>query len=135
MSPRRAVLTLMLFAVSVALGVAIHVAIATPPAQIDRFPSMNVGAPEPAVTADLARAIVAQDAQGLAASYPADLLGEFQTAMEPVVGVDDIRYIGGIERDGEILASYAATGVTQQGESMISGFVIHVREGKIVGFN
>lgn len=134
MSARRTVLILLLFSVSVAVGVAIQLA-TTPTRAVDRYPTMSVGAAEPAVTAELTQAIVGKEAQRLAATYSADMLTNFQNAMAPVVDVEDIRYIGGIERNGETLASYAATGRTQNGQPMISGFVIHVQDGKITGFN
>jgi hypothetical protein len=131
----RAIAVLLLFLVSVALGVVIHLGVATPPAAVDRFPTINPGAPEPPVSAAITKAIAAKDPQALAAAYSADLLQAFQEAMSPVVDVDDIRYVGGLQRGSETLASYVVTGQDQNGQSLMSGFVIHVQDGQITGFN
>jgi hypothetical protein len=134
-SLRRTLAILALFLASVALGVAIHVGTASPrPA--DRFPTIAGGpAAEPQVTAAITAAISAKDPKALASAYSADLLQAFQEAMAPVTEVDEIRYTGGIERDGETLASYVATGVGENGQAVLSGFVVHVQAGEITGFN
>jgi hypothetical protein len=135
-SVRRAVAILALFVAALALGVAIHVVAATPDAPSDRFPTIARGnAAEPVVSAAITAAISAKDPRALASAYSAELLQGFQEAMTPVVDVDEIRYAGGVERDGETLASYVATGLDQNGESVMSGFVVHVQDGQITGFN
>ena len=137
-SPRNAwrpIATLVLFAAALALGVAVHVAAATPAPTVDRFPTINRGAPEPATSAAITRAITAKDPKALAGAYSAELLQAFQGAIVPLVDVDEIRYTGGVEQDGETLASYVATGQDQQGQPVITGFVIHVKDGSITGFN
>jgi hypothetical protein len=131
----RTIATLILFGVSLALGVAIHLAMATPPPTVDRFPTINRGAPEPATSAAITRAITARDPKALAGAYSAELLQAFQDAITPLVDVDEIRYAGGVEQGGETLASYVGSGHDQQGQSVISGFVIHVKNGEISGFN
>jgi hypothetical protein len=131
----RAILTLVLFAASVALGATLHVGAKPPEQQIDRFPTIAGGAAEPAIAADIARAIMAKDPQALAKAYTADMLQAYQEAMSPVVEADDIRYVGGVEREGETLASYVVTGQTAEGMSLISGFVVHVKDNQITGFN
>jgi hypothetical protein len=135
-SVRRAMAILLLFVAALALGVAIHVIAATPPASVDRFPTMPHGpAAEPPTTAAITAAIAANDPKALASAYSAELLQAFQEAMAPVVNVDEIRYAGGIERDGETLASYVVTGQNQSGQAVISGFVVHVKGGEITAFN
>jgi hypothetical protein len=131
----RAILTLVLFTASVALGATLHVGAKPPEQQIDRFPTIAGGAAEPAIAADIARAIMAKDPQALARTYTADMLQAYQEAMSPVVEADDIRYVGGVEREGETLASYVVTGQTAEGMSLISGFVVHVKDSQITGFN
>jgi hypothetical protein len=131
----RTLATLILFVVSVALGIAIHVALSTPPPPVERFPTIAHGVAEPQTSAALVRAIEANDPQALAAAYSADLLSAFQEAIAPVVQVSEMRYQGGVEKDGETLASYVASGVDQQGQSVISGIVIHVKDGQITSFN
>lgn len=131
----RAVLTLVLFVASLALGAALHVGAKPPEQQIDRFPTIAGGAAEPAVAADIARAIIAKDPQALAKTYSADMLQAYQEAMSPVVEADDIHFVGGVEREGETLASYVVTGQTAEGASLISGFVVHVKDNQITGFN
>jgi hypothetical protein len=134
-SARRAIATLVLFAAAVTVGVGLHVGLATPAPTVDRYPTINRGAPEPAPAAAITRAIVANDPKALATSYSAELLQAFHDAVAPLVDVDEIRYAGGVEQAGETLASYVATGKDQQGQSVISGFVIHVQNGAITGFN
>jgi hypothetical protein len=134
-SMRRTIATLVLFTISLALGVAVHVAMATPPPTVDRFPTIARGVAEPAPAAAITRAITAKDPKALATAYTAELLQAFQEAITPLVDVDEIRYAGGVEQDGETLASYVATGHDQQGQSAISGFVIHVQDGNITSFN
>jgi hypothetical protein len=131
---RRTVAILVLFVASFALGVAIHIG-ASPASPADRYPTMDRGAPEPAVTAAITAAISAKDPKALASAYSAELLQGFQDAMAPVVNVDEISYAGGVQRDGETLASYVATGEDAQGRSVLSGFVVHVENGQITGFN
>lgn len=131
----RAIMTLVLFVASVALGATLHVGAKPPEQQIDRFPTIAGGAAEPAVAADIARAIMAKDPQALAKTYTADMLQAYQEAMSPIVDAEDIRYVGGVEREGETLASYVVTGQTAEGASLISGFVVHVKDNLITGFN
>lgn len=131
----RAIATLVLFAASVGLGAVLHVGATPPEQQIDRFPTIAGGAPEPGVSADIARAIMAKDPQALARTYTADMLQAYQEAMSPVVEADEIRYVGGVAREGETLASYVVTGQTDDGTSLISGFVVHVKDNQITGFN
>jgi hypothetical protein len=130
----RAIAVVVLFLAAVAGGIAIHVLVATPPPPASRFPAMNPNAPEPQVTAQITAAIADQNPQNLAASYSAELLQAFQEAMAPVTDVSEIRYVGGLERDGETLASYVAVGQAQ-GQSVMTGFVVHVQNGQITGFN
>src|SRR5882672_8648321 len=106
----RTIATLVLFGVSLSLGVAIHVAMATPPPTVDRFPTINRGAPEPATTVAITKAITARDPKALAGAYSAELLQAFKDAIAPLVDVDEIRYAGGVEQDGETLASYVGSG-------------------------
>jgi hypothetical protein len=92
-------------------------------------------AAEPPVAAAITAAIGGNDPRALASAYSAELLQGFKEAMAPVDSVDEIRYAGGVERDGETLATYVATGKDQNGQSVISGFVVHVQDGQITGFN
>jgi hypothetical protein len=130
-----ALLTLALFGAAVGLGVVIHLAVNPPTPHVERFPMITNGAAEPPVSAEIANAIVGKNTAMLASKYSAELLQAYQQAMAPVVEVDDIRYVGGVVRDGETLASYVVTGQTQQGVSLISGLVVHVKDAQITGFN
>jgi hypothetical protein len=134
-SSARTIVTLVVFATALALGVAVHVATSTPPRTVDRFPTITGAAPEPPTSAAITRAITAKDPKALAGAYSAELLQAFQSAIAPLVDVDEIRYTGGVEQAGETLASYVATGRDDQGQSVITGFVIHVKDGSITGFN
>jgi hypothetical protein len=90
---------------------------------------------EPAQGATVAALLLTDDARGLSKVLDADLLQRLGSAIEPLVDIDDVRFTGATERQGDILSAYVAHGRTQSGSTVIVGVVFRVRDGKVVGVN
>ena len=92
-------------------------------------------AAEPAVTADVARAIQADDAKGLASLLDMEVLQQLQTAIEPLTDIRSTKFVGAVEKSGRVLAAYVAGGKTSDGTDVLVGFVLNVTGDQIVGVN
>ena len=90
---------------------------------------------EPNAAVAIADLLVRNDARGLAKALDAQLLQRLAGAIEPLVDIDDVKFTGATERQGDILAAYVAGGRAQSGEPVIVGVVFRVRDGKVVGVN
>jgi hypothetical protein len=90
---------------------------------------------EPAVAADVAAAIAGDDARALSRALDANLLDSLGQALDPVVDVYQVRFLGGTEKSGDTLTAYVVEGRDLQGNQLIVGFVLRVRGDKIVGVN
>ncbi len=133
MSRVRALLGLFVFAGGIIAGaVAAQVANPAPPASPWRgLPLVE----EPASSSDVAAMVAVDNARGLAKALEPDLLQRLATSIEPLVDIDDVRFTGATERQGDILSAYVAGGRSQTGERVIVGLVFRVRDGKVVGVN
>jgi len=65
----------------------------------------------------------------------ATLLQRLASSIEPLVDIDEARFTGATERQGDILSAYVAGGRAQTGEQLIVGLVFRMRDGKVVGVN
>ncbi len=92
-------------------------------------------AAEPAVTADIARAIQADDARALANPLDMEVLQQLQTAIEPLADIRSMKFVGAVEKSGRVLAAYVAGGKTSDGTDVLVGFVLNVTGDQIVGVN
>ena len=92
-------------------------------------------AAEPAVTADVARAIQADDAKGLANQLDMEVLQQLQAAIEPLADIRSMKFVGAVEKSGRVLAAYVAGGKTSDGTDVLVGFVLNVTGDQIVGVN
>ena len=92
-------------------------------------------AAEPAVTADVARAILSDDARGLANQLDMEVLQQLQTAIEPLADIRSMKFVGAVEKGGRVLAAYVAGGKTSDGTDVLVGFVLNVTGDQIVGVN
>lgn len=93
-------------------------------------------ADEPAAAADVANAIRNDDARGLAALMADDeLLQALGNALQPIIDVRDVKFVGAVDSDGRILSAYVAKGRDAQGQNMIVGFVLRVQNREVVGVN
>ena len=92
-------------------------------------------AAEPAVTADVARAIQSDDAGALANQLDMEVLQQLQTAIEPLADIRSMKFVGAVEKSGRVLAAYVAGGRTSDGTDVLVGFVLNVTGDQIVGVN
>jgi hypothetical protein len=92
-------------------------------------------AAEPAVTADVATAIQADDAKVLANLLDMEVLQQLQTAIEPLTDIRSMKFVGAVEKSGRVLAAYVAGGKTSDGTDVLVGFVLNVTGDQIVGVN
>jgi hypothetical protein len=128
----RAVLGLIVFGGGVVVGIA-AAQLAAPPPPPSPWRTLPL-VDEPAAAAAVAGMLVSDDARGLGKALDADLLQRLGAAIEPLVDIDDVRFTGATERQGDILSSYVVHGRSQQGDFIV-GVVFRVRDGKVVGVN
>lgn len=92
-------------------------------------------AAEPAVTAEVARAMANDDAKGLASQLDMEVLQQLQTAIEPLADIRSMKFVGAVEKNGRTLAAYVAGGRTGEGIDVLVGLVLRVAGDQIVGVN
>jgi len=92
-------------------------------------------AAEPAVTADVARAMTNDDARALANQLDMEVLQQLQTAIEPLADIRSMKFVGAVEKNGRTLAAYVAGGRTSDGTDVLVGLVLRVTGDQIVGVN
>jgi hypothetical protein len=92
-------------------------------------------AAEPAVTADVARALSTDDAKTLASQLDNEVLTQLQTAIQPLTDIRSMKFVGAVEKNGRTLAAYVAGGRTSDGTDVLVGFVLRVTGDQIVGVN
>jgi hypothetical protein len=92
-------------------------------------------AAEPAVTADVARALANDDAKGLANQLDMEVLQQLQMAIEPLTDIRSMKFVGAVEKGGRVLAAYVAGGRTSDGTDVLVGFVLSLTGDQIVGVN
>ena len=90
---------------------------------------------EPAVTADVARALAGDDAKALSNQLDMDVLTQLQTAIAPLTDIRTMKFVGAVEKNGRVLAAYVAGGRTSDGTDVLVGFVLRVTGDQIVGVN
>lgn len=133
MSDARPRLTLGLFLAGLVLGVVGQLVLA-PGGRATQYAVLPATA-EPPAAAAVAAAIVRDDARGLAKSLDQDVLKSLGQALEPIVGVTELRFVGATELDGRVMAAYVAKGKDLSGEKRIVGFVLRVQADEVVGVN
>lgn len=126
-------LSLLLFALGLVVGMAAQSYVSPPPPATPyaELPLVN----ETPETAALVRLILADDARALAMVMDGELLQALGKALDPLQEVFEMRFVGAVERRGEILASYVATGRERNAQSFSVGVVFRVSGGKVVGVN
>ena len=133
LSRGRAAMILALFLGGLISGVLIY-AFTDKGADANPYASLPHAA-EPAVTADVARALAADDARGLASQLDMTVLQQLQTAIEPLAEIRSMKFVGAVEKNGRTLAAYVAGGRTVDGTDVLVGFVLRVTGDQIVGVN
>lgn len=133
MNSARAALILATFLTGLVTGVVVY---AVTDRGTDANPYLSLPrAAEPAVTADVARAIQADDAKVLANLLDMEVLQQLQTAIEPLADIRSMKFVGAVEKSGRVLAAYVAGGKTSDGTDVLVGFVLNVTGDQIVGVN
>jgi len=133
MSSGRAALILATFLGGLVSGVVFY-AVADKGTDANPYATLPKAA-EPAVTAEVARAIQADDARGLANQLDMEVLQQLQAAIEPLADVRSMKFVGAVEKSGRVLAAYVAGGKTSDGTDVLVGFVLNVTGDQIVGVN
>ena len=133
MNSARAALILATFLGGIVAGVTIY-AVTDKGADANPYASLPRSA-EPAVTADVARALATDDAKGLSNQLDMEVLQQLQTAIEPLTDIRSMKFVGAVEKNGRTLAAYVAGGRTSDGTDVLVGFVLRVTGDQIVGVN
>ena len=133
MQSGRAALILATFLTGLVTGVVVY-AVTDRGTDANPYASLPRAA-EPAVTADVARAIQSDDARVLANLLDMEVLQQLQTAIEPLADIRSMKFVGAVEKSGRVLAAYVAGGKTSDGTDVLVGFVLNVTGDQIVGVN
>jgi hypothetical protein len=129
----RAALILATFLGGLVSGVVVY-AVTDRGADANPYASLPKAA-EPAVTADVARAIATDDARALSNQLDMEVLQQLQAAIEPLADIRSMKFVGAVEKGGRVLAAYVAGGRTSEGADVMVGFVLRVTGDQIVGVN
>jgi hypothetical protein len=129
----RAALVLATFLGGLVTGVVMY-AVTDKGADANPYASLPRAA-EPAVTADVARALASDDAKALSNQLDMEVLQQLQTAIEPLTDIRSMKFVGAVEKSGRVLAAYVAGGRTTDGTDFLVGFVLQVTGDQIVGVN
>jgi hypothetical protein len=132
-SLRRSIATIALFAAGLVVGVVGFVRLNAPP-QLPTYPPL-AGAPEPQAAHALAAALGANDAQGIADHLMPGMASDLSTAIQPIVDITSVTYLGTVEQDGRELAGYVVQGRDNQGAKQLAGLVLDVSGGEVVAIN
>ena len=132
-SNARAALILATFLGGLVTGVVVY-AVTDKGADSSPYASLPRAA-EPAVTADVARALENDDAKALSNLLDATVLQQLQTAIEPLTDIRSMKFVGAVEKNGRVLAAYIAGGRISDGTDIVRGFVLSVTGDQIVGVN
>jgi hypothetical protein len=133
LSSGRAALILATFVGGIVAGVVLY-ALTDQSADANPYESLPRAA-EPAVTADVARALANDDPRALANQLDMEVLTQLQTAIEPLTDIRTMKFVGAVEKNGRVLAAYVAGGRTSDGVDILRGFVLSVTGDQIVGVN
>jgi hypothetical protein len=133
MNSARAALILATFLGGLVTGVVVY-AVTDKGAEANPYATLPKAA-EPAVTADVARAMANDDARGLANQLDMEVLQQLQTAIEPLADIRSMKFVGAVEKNGRTLAAYVAGGRTSDGTDVLVGLVLRVTGDQIVGVN
>ncbi len=133
MSSPRGVVLVAVFVAGIAGGVVAQAALApsTPENPYRDLPKVA----EPEASAQVATALGSGDARALAKLLEKDALKALGSALEPIVQIEDAKFVGAVEKEGQSLAGYVVKGKDPRGNRFIVGFVLRVQQSKVVGVN
>ncbi|TMC06483.1 MAG: hypothetical protein E6J35_02825 [Chloroflexi bacterium] len=133
MSSTRAALILATFLGGLVMGVAAY---AFTDKGVDANPYASLPKiAEPAATAEVARDLLNDDSKALSNQLDMTVLQQLQTAIDPLVDIRSIKFVGAVEKNGRVLAAYVAGGRTSDGTDIVRGFVLRLTGDQIVGVN
>ena len=133
MTEARALGTILLFVLGVAVGAIVH-SFADQGPQESPYPSLPK-VEEPQAAHDVVSAIAADDAPALANLLSRDQLNDLTTALQPIIDVRTTKFVGAVESEGRMLSAYVVQGKTSDGTDFIVGFVLRVANDQVVGVN
>jgi len=122
-----------LVAVGFVIGILVGIAV-LPPVHANPYPSLPAVA-EPEAGKRLAAALVSDDPRRLASAASPQVLQALGQAIQPVAVVFEMRFLGAVERNGEVLAGYAIEGRDRKGQDVPVGFVLRIVKDEVVGVN
>jgi hypothetical protein len=132
----RTSVTILLFVVGVALGgvvVKVMTTSAPPPAvTADSFPSLPKSMTEPVPAGLVAQELVRNDVHGLAQVIDSATLASIQAQLQPLVTFESVTFTGATVLDHDTLASYTVRGRDTDGNLLVVGLVIRLRDGQVV---
>jgi hypothetical protein len=132
-SSTRAALILATFLGGLVMGVAAY-ALTDKGVEANPYASLPKIA-EPAAAAEVARELENDDSKGLSNQLDMTVLQQLQTAIDPLVDIRSIKFVGAVEKNGRVLAAYVAGGRTSDGTDIVRGFVLRLTGDQIVGVN
>ncbi len=130
---RTAMVTMAALSIGLVIGIILAIATAsqTRPNPYPSLPSTF----EPLISREVAAALLQNNARGLGHALNQDGLKALGEALQPITSVLEVRFLGAVERGGEVLAAYAVQGRDRSGQDLAVGFVLHVVDDKVVGVN
>lgn len=133
MSSLRAVLLIAAFIASIGGGILSQVALAP---GIPENPYRELGKTgEPEAAAQVSSTVTSGDARALAKMLDRDMLKQLGSALEPLVQIEETKFVGAVAKDQLTLAAYTAKGKDPRGNRFIVGYVLRVQGAKVVGVN
>jgi hypothetical protein len=134
----RAALVLALFMGGLVSGVVLQ-RITDTGGRANPYPSLD-RVDEPGTTAEVATALVNNDAKALARLLDNGTLTSLRDALTgplgaPMADIRTVKFVGATSKAGRVLAGYIVSGKDMQGSDAIVGVVLDVESGQIVGVN
>ena len=138
MTEARAAMILALFVGGIVGGVAVQ-RVTDPGVRANPYASLDK-IDEPGKSADVAQALLANDAKALARIMDSTTLTALRDALmspmgAPMADIRQVKFVGATGKAGKVLAGYVVTGKDMSGADAIVGFVLDVENGQIVGVN
>ncbi len=138
MNEARAALVLALFMGGLVSGVVLQ-RITDTGGRANPYPSLD-RVDEPGTTAEVATALVNNDAKALARLLDNGTLTSLRDALTgplgaPMADIRTVKFVGATSKAGRVLAGYIVSGKDMQGSDAIVGVVLDVESGQIVGVN
>ncbi len=138
MNEARAALVLALFMGGLVSGVVLQ-RVTDTGGRANPYPSLD-RVDEPGTTAEVATALVNNDAKALARLLDNGTLTSLRDALTgplgaPMADIRTVKFVGATSKAGRVLAGYIVSGKDMQGSDAIVGVVLDVESGQIVGVN